>query len=97
MLTYLKKTVIDFLSVDVEGADLEALKSNDWKKYQPRIVVVESLDFIPDKAHSYPLYTYLTKKGYRLVANTKVNLIFAHKNFVVTKEIASTGDWTSSQ
>ena len=33
---------IDFMSIDVEGLDFEVLKSNDWKKYRPEILLVES-------------------------------------------------------
>jgi len=34
---------IDFMSVDVEGLDFEVLKSNDWIKYRPKIVLAEIL------------------------------------------------------
>ncbi len=34
---------IDFMSVDVEGLDLEVLRSNDWNRYKPSILLVESL------------------------------------------------------
>jgi FkbM family methyltransferase len=30
-----KNQPIDFMSVDVEGLDLEVLKSNNWEKYRP--------------------------------------------------------------
>ncbi len=36
--------VIDFMSVDVEGHDLEVLQSNDWKRFRPRFVVVEDAE-----------------------------------------------------
>jgi len=36
-----KGQVIDFLTVDVENHNLEVLKSNNWTKYKPRIVLVE--------------------------------------------------------
>jgi FkbM family methyltransferase len=32
---------IDFLSVDVEGHDLEVLRSNDWERFSPELVLVE--------------------------------------------------------
>ena len=35
---------IDFLTVDVEGLDLNVLKSNDWHRYRPRLVLVEILN-----------------------------------------------------
>ena len=33
---------IDFFSIDVEGLDLEVLKSNDWKKFSPQFILVET-------------------------------------------------------
>jgi FkbM family methyltransferase len=32
---------IDFLSVDVEGTDLDVLKGNDWRSTRPTVVLVE--------------------------------------------------------
>lgn len=34
---------IDFLKVDVEGAEEDVLLSGNWRKYQPKVVVVEAL------------------------------------------------------
>lgn len=34
---------VDFFSVDVEGGELEVLRSNNWQKYQPKVIVVEAL------------------------------------------------------
>ena len=34
---------IDFMSVDVEGHDLQVLKSNDWSKYRPSYVLAENI------------------------------------------------------
>jgi len=33
---------LDFFDVDVEGYDLEVLKTNDWDRYRPKIVQVET-------------------------------------------------------
>ncbi|MCW5198181.1 FkbM family methyltransferase [Desulfobulbus sp. F3] len=41
MIILIKKIDIDFLSVDAEGVDLKVLKSNDWNKYRPYIVLAE--------------------------------------------------------
>jgi FkbM family methyltransferase len=35
---------IHFLSVDVEGLELDVLRSNDWARFRPRYVLTESLD-----------------------------------------------------
>jgi FkbM family methyltransferase len=34
---------IDLLTIDVEGLDLQVLRSNDWGRFRPRAVVVEVL------------------------------------------------------
>lgn len=66
---------IDFLSVDVEGLDLEVLQSNNWEKYRPKIVVAESLSqevvFFKDR-----IYQYLQDLGYKFYAKTGNSLIF---------------------
>ncbi len=66
---------IDFLTIDVEGADFEVLKSNDWKKYQPKIVLIEirnkNLNDIPEN----PISLFLTNLGYEIFAKT-VNTVF---------------------
>ena len=36
-----KNQRIDFLNIDIEGADLEALQSLDFNKYRPNIICVE--------------------------------------------------------
>jgi FkbM family methyltransferase len=35
---------IDFLKVDVEGAELAVLASNDWHRFRPSLVLVEAVD-----------------------------------------------------
>ncbi len=63
---------IDFLSLDVEGFELNVLNSNDWIKYRPRIIVVESLQL---KSKSV-LDEYLRQVDYKLIANTVNNLYY---------------------
>ncbi|MDX2288400.1 MAG: FkbM family methyltransferase [Hyphomicrobiaceae bacterium] len=36
-------TAIDFLKVDVEGAEADVLAGNDWSRYRPAVVVVEAI------------------------------------------------------
>jgi len=33
--------IIDYLSVDIEGAELDALESLDFERFKPRIITVE--------------------------------------------------------
>lgn len=66
---------IDFLSVDVEGLDLQVLRSNDWIAYRPGFVLVEALDFELERAARHPLHVFMGTMGYELVAKT-LNTLF---------------------
>lgn len=69
-------TAIDFLSVDVEGLDLEVLRSNNWDKYRPRIVLAESWESDLESIYQDEIYTFLHSLGYKLFAKTTNTLIF---------------------
>jgi len=69
---------IDFLSVDVEGLDLEVLKSNDWARYRPRFVITEDLRAATlSQAYTTPTACFLADLGYLAVARTMRSTIFA--------------------
>ena len=68
-------TSIDFLSVDVEGLDLEVLSSHDWT-IKPRVVVVESHQFDPSNPSQDDIYTFMVQRGYVLTGMAKYSLIF---------------------
>jgi len=68
---------IDLMSVDVEGMDLSVLMSNDWKKYQPMVVICEDLGFDLGSPKKSEVYAFLVKQGYRLVAKTPYSLILS--------------------
>ena len=66
-------TDIDLFSIDVEGLELEVLKSNDWSKYSPRVIVIENLD-----SDNKLIDSYLSELNYRQFANT-INSYFYEK------------------
>ncbi len=71
---------IDFMTIDVEGFDLQVLKSNDWNKYRPKMVLVEDLkraSFYKDKKSE--LDEYMAKCNYELYAKS-VNTVFYQRN-----------------
>lgn len=61
---------IDFLTVDVEGFDLEVLKSNDWVKYRPRVVLAEILGSDLSDLDASEIVSFMTDTGYRVIAKT---------------------------
>lgn len=67
---------IDFLTVDVEGLDLEVLESNDWDKFRPTMVVAEDIDLNLRNLQSSPVCELLFSKDYELVAKTLTSLVF---------------------
>lgn len=71
-----KKQKIDFLSVDVEGMDIEVLKSNNWKKFRPKVIIVESFTFNLEKPDNDLVYKYLKNQNYVLAGKSDVSLIF---------------------
>lgn len=67
---------IDFLSIDVEGLDLQVLRSNNWSNYRPTYVLAEALG-MRDVQHviESDLYQYMSSVGYSLFAKC-VNTLF---------------------
>ena len=66
---------IDFLTIDVEGLDLQVLKSNNWDKYKPSYILVEDkIDFT--NLSDSEVYRYLEERGYKMVAKTMRTLFF---------------------
>jgi len=69
-------TKIDLMNIDTEGVDLEVLKSNDWYKFRPSVIVIENPKFNLKSAESDPIYSYLKEKEYSLYGTTELSLIF---------------------
>jgi hypothetical protein len=55
-------TKVNFLSIDVEGADLEVLKSNDWSIFSPNLICVEQWE---EDLKLEGFSQFLESKGYR--------------------------------
>ncbi len=75
---------IDLLSVDVEGMDEGVLRSSDWKKYRPKVVICEDLGFdwsyfAKATKDRHGVVGFLEDQGYRLVAKTPYSLIFRER------------------
>lgn len=63
-------TLIDFLSIDVEGLDLAVLKSNDWERYRPTCVLIEILQSSLEDMMSNEVYGFMRAQQYMLYAKT---------------------------
>ncbi len=56
---------IDFLKVDVEGAEAEVLAGNDWTRFRPRVVVLEAVAPWTMADSSADFAPLLASAGYR--------------------------------
>jgi FkbM family methyltransferase len=72
---------INLMSVDVEGREMDVLRSNDWDKYRPSWLVVEILQ---QKSLSHMLCSnvasYLSEKGYEIFAWMPPNAYFVENS-----------------
>ena len=73
---------IDFMNVDVEGHDLEALRSNDWDRFRPRFLVVEEAHAAG--GHS-PIVSFLESRGYDVCARNVIILDKLDEYFFVDR------------
>ena len=76
---YCGDTDIDFLSVDTEGLDLDVLESNDWERFRPAVVCVESVKHCDGGAGNEQhadCELLLVKTGYRKVHDNGLDSIF---------------------
>lgn len=77
---------IDFLSVDVEGLDLQVLQSNNWEKYKPSVIIVELECKKLSDLQTHPISQYLASLGYSAVAKNIIlsdvgSVFFVHDTF----------------
>ena len=71
---------IDFLNIDLEGADMSALQSLDFEIYRPKIICVEITDKILENSD---IFKFLKKLNYkkRWSSITNINHIFVDELF----------------
>ena len=67
-------TSIDFLSIDIEGGELEVLKCIDYTKVEIGIILVEN------NYKDQELRTFLDSKGYNFVSELAIDDVFVLKS-----------------
>ena len=74
---------IDFLNLDIEGNEINALKSLDFKKYAPKVICIEIHETSgrnkKNQFEKNPINKFLRKKGYKYFWNKKFSYIFKKK------------------
>lgn len=67
---------IDFISIDVEGSELDVLAGFDLERYQPRILLIEA-NYLRD---AYRIDRYLARWGYCRAGQKRVNYFYCAKS-----------------
>jgi FkbM family methyltransferase len=80
ILKHTKLSNIDFMSVDVEGLDLNVLRSNDWNSFRPKVVLVETFENGIEVEKS-PIYQYMISIGYTYFCKSVTNAFYLEKDF----------------
>lgn len=55
---------IDYLNLDVEGFELEALQGNDWTRFRPKIILIEENNLDVTNLFAAPALQFLRAQGY---------------------------------
>jgi FkbM family methyltransferase len=77
-----KNQLIDFMSIDVEGKDFEVIKSNDWQKFRPGLLLIEVLFNSYEQIQATESHQFLVSMNYSLYAKT-VNTLFYKDNELI--------------
>jgi FkbM family methyltransferase len=82
---------IDLLSVDTEGFDFQVLKSNDWNKFRPKMVIVEVVEHHGTSGTriNSQFDDFMDTVQYIKLADTNINAIYVEKSFAAVKHLES--------
>ncbi len=61
---------IDVLNIDIEGFDIQALKTNDWSKYRPKVILIEDYTINTKGFEESEIYKYMKKLKYKFFSHT---------------------------
>ena len=67
---------IDFMTVDVEGLDLDVLKSNNWERYRPELVIAEAYSTELGELVDTEIYKFMLSQGYACISWIKPSIVF---------------------
>lgn len=76
---------ISFFSIDIEGNELDALRSNDWNKYVPQVIMIEQQqDQLLTSLHATSVYKFLASLNYSLFYRFYRTCIYIKNNLELT-------------
>lgn len=78
----------NFISLDVEGLDLDILKSMDLKRFRPEVICVETISFSITNTEEKltNIIDFMHSQGYYTYGDTHVNTIFCKKEVLKSEK-----------
>lgn len=64
------------MTIDVEGMELEVIKSNDWKSFCPKVLIIEILKNDSENIIYDEIYEFLKDKNYKFFGKTYNSFFF---------------------
>ena len=79
-----KNKKIDFLNLDIEGNEINALRSLDLRKYSPKLICIEIHNYTSGRSNKdflkkNVIYKFLIKNGYKNIWKNEFSYIFRRK------------------
>ena len=68
-----------FCKIDVEGFEMNVLKSNDWNRFSPNVILLEDVSYQLEDLYKNPCHVFLKEKGYSATSKT-CKTVFYRKN-----------------
>lgn len=86
---------IDFLKIDVEGAEADVIAGNDWRRFRPKIVVAEAIDPATTAPAHQAWEGALFEAGYVFRLDDTLNRFYVAEECsdVLARLPAERGDW----
>jgi FkbM family methyltransferase len=73
---YVDNKTVDFISIDTEGHEMQVLEGNNWEKYRPKLLIIET-----GRLHS-EIYDYVISKNYSPIIHNNLNAIFINNEIL---------------
>jgi FkbM family methyltransferase len=69
---------IHLMSMDIEGSEMSALRSNDWNRWRPLWIIIEAIESDITNLRSHEALAFLFDLGYRAEAKIHDNVILQY-------------------